>query len=165
MWEALEANTPFVIHPGEWHVPYVNRMRGTSGLMYLTEVYIADDVYETQFLTAEEALAVSSSCCAQVSYRTLDMSLSKAQTIYGRLVDSEPVHASPFEHQATPMKYATGVSKTLSYINMPPAEWTQAEVEWQDGVTHLDLNDKFWSGNFCGYIQHRQLIPNNVRKG
>jgi hypothetical protein len=165
MVQALDNSTPFIIHPGEWHVPYVNRMRGTAGLMYLTEVYIAEDVYETQFLTAEEALAVSSSCCAQVSYRTLDMSLSKAQTIYGRLVDSEPVHASPFEHQATPMTYATGVDKTLSYINIPAAEWTQDHVEWENGVTHLDRDDYFWSGNFCGYIQHRQLIPNNVRKG
>jgi thymidylate synthase ThyX len=165
MWEALEASTPFLIHPGEWHVPYVNRMRGTKGLMYLTEVYIEDDVYETQLLALDEALAVSSSCCAQVSYRTLDLSLSKAQMIYGRLVDSEPVHASPFEHQATPMKFPTGLSKTFSYINTSPQEWTQDDTEWEDGVTHLDREDMFWSGNFCGYVQHRQLIPNNVRKG
>lgn len=165
MWMALEANTPFVIHPGEWHVPYVNRMRVGKTLKYLTEVYIADDEFETQYLTVQEALAVSSSCCAQVSYRTLDLSLSKAQTIFGRLVESEPVHASPFEHQATPMKYPTGLSKTYSYITTSPEEWTQDDTEWEDGVTHLDRDDMFWSGNFQGYIQHRQLIPNNVRKG
>ena len=165
MWEALEASTPFVIYPGEWHVPYVNRMRLGSGLKYLTEVYIEEDVYETQFLTVEEALAVSSSCCAQVSYRTLDLSLSKAQMIYGRLVDSEPVHASPFEHQASPMKYTTGLSKTYALLNKPAEELTQDDTEWEDGVTHLDRDDNFWSGNFCGYVQHRQLIPNNVRKG
>lgn len=165
MWEALEATTPFVIHPGEWHVPYVNRMRIGSSLKYLTEVYLEDDVYETQFLTVEEALAVSASCCAQVSYRTLDISLSKAKMIYERLVGSEPVHASPFEHQASPMKYATGLSKTYDYINKSPKEWTQDDTEWEDGVTHLDRYDMFWSGNFQGFIQHRQLIPNNVKKG
>lgn len=159
MWLAVEENTPFVIHPGEWHVPYVNRMRGTSGLIYLTEVYIEDDVYETQLLTIEEALAVSSSCCAQVSYRTLDMSLSKAKMIFGRLVDSEPVHASPFEHQATPMEqYNEQYGESM--VNSPVYA-----ASWQEGITHVDRDGLFWSGNFCGYIQHRQLINNNVRKG
>lgn len=161
MWEALEASTAFVIHPGEWHVPYVNRMRGTEGLMYLTEVYIEDDVYETQLLTVEEALAVSSSCCAQVSYRTLDMSLSKAQMIYGRLVDSEPVHASPFEHQATPM-----IIYHPSSMENEFKDWVNiVEGFEQKGVTHMDRDGYLWSGNFQGFIQHRQLINNNVRKG
>lgn len=163
MWEALEATTPFVIHPGEWHVPYVNRMRIGGSLKYLTEVYLEDDVYETQFLTVEEALAVSASCCAQVSYRTLDISLSKAKMIYERLVGSEPVHASPFEHQASPMQpsvFVMPMNCEYYEVNQPGKPDT-----WEKGVTHVDRDGKFWSANFEGYIQHRQLIPNNVRKG
>lgn len=152
MVESLEASSPFVIYPGEWHVPYVTRMRDAGGIRYLTDTYIADDEFEVQYLTEEEALAVSSSCCAQVSYRTLDLSLSKAKMIYGRLVDSEPVHASPFEHQATPMKYARVCKDVL-------------HQGWQEGITHMDREGMFWSGNFQGMIQHRQLIPNNVKKG
>lgn len=152
MWLAVEASTPFEIYPGEWHVPYVNRMRTAGGLQYLTEVHIADDEYETQILTTEDALAVSASCCAQVSYRTLDTGLSKARMIYGRLVGSEPVHASPFEHQASPMKYAT-VCKDAMFEG------------WEEGITHVDREGKFWSANFQGLIQHRQLIPNNSKKG
>lgn len=165
MVDALDARPAFIIHPGEWHVPYVKRIRVGDTLKYYTEVFIEDDEHDIQYLTAEEALAVSASCCAQVSYRTLDMSLDKAKMIFSRLVESEPVHASPFEHQATPMQYATGVQKTFAYINKPSSEWTQDDTEWERGVTHLDRSDSFWSGNFCGYIQHRQLIPNNVRQG
>ena len=53
-------------------------------------------------LTTEEAIKLSASLCAQVSYRKSDMSLSKALLIYDRLIDSKPCHASPFEHQASP---------------------------------------------------------------
>lgn len=162
MWEAVSNKTPFEIFPGEWHVPYVNRIRGADGIKYLTEIYIEDDVYETQFLTLEEALAVSSSCCAQVSYRLLDLSLTKALAIYARLVESEPVHASPFEHQATPIPPE---SKWEYAYDPMGGHFDSGYYVWPEGVTHVDRAGKYWSANFQGYIQHRQLIPNNVKKG
>jgi hypothetical protein len=33
------------------------------------------------------------------------------------------------------------------------------------GVTHMDSKGNFWSGNFRGWIQHRQIIPNHDVKG
>ena len=156
MWASLEARPAFEIHPGEWHVPYVQRVRAGKELKYYTEVYLGDDEHDVQYLSVEEALAVSSSCCAQVSYRTLDLSLEKAQMIFNRLVESEPVHASPFEHQATPMVRA----EWPEYLD--PSVWIDSE---EQGVTHADRDGKYWSGNFQGFIQHRQLINNNVKKG
>jgi hypothetical protein len=147
MWEALQ-DSPRINHlkPGQWHVPYFNE--GESSGVW-TEGFEA---------TLQDALAISSSCCAQVSYRKLDDTLEKAQMVYQRLVDSEPVHASPFEHQATPIeksgaKYAEGED----YSNN-----TKDPESWQQGITHVDRNGNFWSGNFIGWVQHRQLIPNNV---
>jgi len=127
MCEALEASVGVQLEPGDWHVPYFG-----NGQWFAKrdEMPLAD------------ALAISSSCCAQVSYRKLDDTLEKAQMVYQRLVGSEPVHASPFEHQATPMR------------NKPDFR--------NKGVTHKDRDGNFWSGNFVGWIQHRQLIPNNV---
>jgi hypothetical protein len=127
MWEALQASNPVILMPGDWHVPYFG-----NGQWYQNHPEG----------TLQEALQISSSCCAQVSYRKLDDTLEKAQMVYQRLVDSEPVHASPFEHQATPMR------------NKPDFR--------NKGVTHKDRDGNFWSGNFVGWIQHRQLIPNNV---
>lgn len=146
MWEALQKALPdaIILQPGEWHVPYVFVHRDSTGTLR----YIGD---ELQYYTLEEALAISSSCCAQVSYRKLDDTLEKAQMVYERLVGSEPVHASPFEHQATPMENPEFFCGDC-----------QQQPDWEDGVTHADRNGKFWSGNLIGWVQHRQLIPNNV---
>lgn len=135
MWEALQASVPVALEPGDWHVPYFG-----NGQWFAKrdEMPLAD------------ALAISSSCCAQVSYRKLDDTLEKAQMVYKRLVDSEPVHASPFEHQATPMNIGH-----VDFVNKEP-------FFWDKGVTHRDRNGNYWSGNFISWVQHRQLIPNNV---
>lgn len=134
MWEALQSSSVAELQPGDWHTPYFGDGYWLKGCG----------------IPLEDALAISSSCCAQVSYRLLDDSLKKAKDIYKKLVESKPVHASPFEHQATPMEYPTIDRGTF---NQP---------EWEDGVTHVDKYDDFWSGNFKSFIQHRQLIPENA---
>ena len=138
MWEALNSEDPVTLQPGDWHVPYFGEGYWLKGCG----------------IPLEDALAISSSCCAQVSYRRLDDTLEKAQMIFQRLVESEPVHASPFEHQATPIEF-------------PQAGEYEGDVSFQvvlhqKGVTHIDRAYKAWSGNFIGWVQHRQLIPNNV---
>lgn len=156
MWEALQASKPFELRPGEWHVPYVHRIRKhnySTGEDGPVEYW---DVRSTTKLTLEQAIAISSSCCAQVSYRKLDDSLDKAEFVYKRLVESEPVHASPFEHQATPMAESED-EWGVKIVNQP-----YAPRSWEAGITHVDRDGKFWSGNLVGWIQHRQLIPNNV---
>jgi hypothetical protein len=92
---------------------------------------------------------VSASLCAQVSYRKLDFSVEKAKAIFDRLINSEPVHASPVEHQLlvrNPKQYTIPVAK-------------------DQGWTHMDFDGNYWSGNMKGYIQYRQLIPNHVKRG
>ena len=146
MWEALQASTPVQLEPGDWHVPYFG-----NGQWYAKrdEMPLAD------------ALAISSSCCAQVSYRRLDDTLEKAQMIYQRLVESEPVHASPFEHQATPIKDTVYANDNFMCATNGLNDQHDTRT-WEDGITHMDRQENFWSGNFIGWIQHRQLIPNNV---
>lgn len=154
MWEALQASKPFKLNPGEWHVPYVWVGRNESGdIVYGTPTgEVVDGVKVYDELSLENALAISSSCCAQVSYRKLDDSLEKAQDIYNKLVESKPVHASPFEHQATPFE----IAKCDYYTD---AIW---EALNQPGATHMDKNQNIWSGNLLGWAQHRQLIPDNA---
>ena len=157
MWEAKQNSVPTVLEPGEWHLPYVTarrqhwRTEGDFGpMMYW-------DFRSGTMLTLKQAKAVSASCCAQVSYRKLDDTLEKAQMVYQRLVGSEPVHASPFEHQATPMEATNKWDCTDDGVNVPKMPWT-----WEEGITHIDRKNNFWSGNFKNWIQHRQLIPDNV---
>lgn len=159
MKEAYDASEKEVLKPGEWHTPYVLHSEGKDGEI---GYYVLDESGEWPVdLSLEEALSISSSCCAQVSYRRLNATKDKALDIYGRLLSGDKVHASPFEHQATPMnkKYnrTNEWGDTLWTINNP------TEVDsWEKGITHMDINKNLWSGNFKGFIQHRQLLNNHT---
>ena len=79
----MKLATPTQLFMGDWHLPYV----------------LSTDI---DTLTPAECKRISSSCCAQVSYRRNDPSLQKADFIYDKLVNGKPAHYSPFEHQCTP---------------------------------------------------------------
>lgn len=96
--EAIDNSTPNELDYGDYHLPYVDN---------------------DKFYTVNEAVKISCSCCAQVSYRTLDDSLEKALKIYDMLnlpekgIEKEdPPHFSPAEHVARVwdhgMKYLSG---------------------------------------------------------
>lgn len=143
MHEAYEASTPVPLNPGEWHLPYVTLARyvPTGELQY----------FDSEFnrISLQDAKFVSASCCAQVSYRKSDDTLEKARKIYAQLIESEPAHASPVEHQATPMDVE-------SMCRFEPETW-------EPGVSHVSANSDLWSGNLRGWIQHRKLIANEAR--
>ena len=156
IYDALAVSEPMKLSYGEWHLPYIERERDEEGelkyFVYNTDEDPASEVYGHQYivpLSLEQAQKISCSCCAQVSYRKSDTSIEKAITIYDKLVNSKPVHASAFEHCATPIGYLP------EKISLFP-----------NGVTHLtwDKNTPIipCSGNFTNWIQYRQLIPSNV---
>ena len=109
---------------GDWHLPYYQNGHWNN----------------TSPDTLDDAIAISASCCAQVSYRKLDDGLSKAKNIYDKLLTSKPMHASPFEHQATPME-----ANEYNWLTIP-------------GVTHIDKFGNVWSNNFKGWVQYRALL-------
>jgi hypothetical protein len=153
--ECLEKSEPQPLQPGEWHTPYVYQKHSKStGIHY----FIYDEKGQQKFITKDEALAISSSCCAQVSYRNLDNTYEKAMAIYGRLLSGAKVHASPFEHQATPMakRDLSGIKSERGAVNFQPIP-----DSWEKGITHVDREGNFWSANFKGWVQHRQLLDNH----
>lgn len=144
IYTAMDECEPEQLKAGEWHTPYVDHFDTPESDLPIG--YMIEANGSIVLLSLEEALRVSASCCAQVSYRMLDNSLDKALMIYDRLVESKPVHSSPFEHQATPM------SEDEYYGLVPDVS----------GVTHKDQYDENWSGNLKGWIQYRHTIPNNT---
>lgn len=157
MYEARSKSEPKVLRYGEWHVPYVDSFRDATGMLQ----YCDDDgdvVY-----TLEEALKISSSCCAQASYRKLDQSLEKALGLHDRLVGGEPLHASPFEHPCTPYsedeymirkQTKTTLVKQLSQIG----QYTPMEADKFADIV-------MYTGNFRGFTQYRKTMPNeNITK-
>lgn len=156
MYEELQNSTPNTLKAGEWHLPYIHIARDCRGnIIYLSEPLEIPDSTATDYnatkvlpsLSLEEAKKVSASSCAQVSYRRLDTSLVKAEKIFDMLIQAEIIHASPFEHLATPINKA-----------YDPNDFRT----WQKGVTHMDRLGYLWSGNFKGWVQYRHLIPNNT---
>ena len=142
MTVAYTTHLPVPLKPGQWHLPYITIAEyvPTGELQYLNNNFDP--------ISLEEAKIVSASCCAQVSYRKNDDSFDKAKKIYDQLILSEPVHASPIEHQATPMDVD-------SMCRFEPDTW-------QPGVTHVSANSDLWSGNLRGWIQYRKLIRNEA---
>jgi thymidylate synthase ThyX len=140
MFTEYNASTPQPLQPGEWHLPYVKSHRLSSGeLIYL-------DATDTP-ITTEQAKIISASCCAQVSYRKSDDSYAKAEKIFRQLIESQPCHASPVEHQATPME-----SWAYETVQDDPQHLRKY------GYTHMTMDGDLWSGNLRGWIQHRKLI-------
>lgn len=153
MYEGYQQSKPERLNPGEWHTPYVQHYDNGDGMGYYVVGKDGCDIH----VDLDAALKISSSCCAQVSYRLLDNSIDKAVMIYDKLVESKPVHASPFEHQGTPMEATSIGEHTHEDINDPVIS-----SSWQKGVTYIDARGSMWSGNFLEWIQHRQLVDGHV---
>ena len=145
MFTEYNRSSPQLLRPGEWHLPYVKSHRLSSGeLIYL-------DATDTP-ITTEQARVISASCCAQVSYRKNDDSYEKAHKIFKQLIESQPCHASPVEHQATPME---------SWAYETAQDDPQHLREY--GYTHMTMDGELWSGNLRGWIQHRKLIAGEAQ--
>lgn len=145
MYRAYCRNEPYTLFDGEYHLPYITPKVYEKCIEY-SENYNKKnrEKYNPQSL----AIKVSASCCAQVSYRSTDTGIDKALKIYKQLIESKPIHASPFEHQARPYS-KSDVSLFLIKAN-------------KCGITHISKNSSYWSGNLRGWIQYRHEIPNNT---
>jgi|SRR5665213_166512 len=107
--------TPKQLEVGEWHLPY------------LTEE-------DKEFLEIDQQLDISIARCASTSYKTVDgqtMTLERAGALAKKLMDANPLHASPAEHICKPDIHDVGA-------------WRQPE----------------YHGNLTGYIQYRKLFNN-----
>lgn len=111
--EAIDNSAPKILEFGDWHLPYINFNRI---LLDNLEVGCHFNVNKVYNVVLENAIKISTSCCAQVSYRQLDDSLEKALKIYDMLnlpangvFSDKPAHMSPCEHQAqcAPSSYGT----------------------------------------------------------
>lgn len=87
MLEAQNQSIPRMLKGGQWHLPFVS-----------------DE--ELAELGLEKAIHVSIARCARVSYMNHEGRKSTYEEdlkLFNRLLSEEPKHASPAEHQATPI--------------------------------------------------------------
>ncbi len=90
--EAGANSIPETLEAGEWHLPYITE--GDRISAFVNEIGIAP-IHKLRLISAAR--------CARVSYTTFDNAKDSPARDYRlgyRLINSSPLHASPFEHQA-----------------------------------------------------------------
>lgn len=137
MYDAREQSEPELLREGMWHTPYVEHHYDDDGVVF---------AYKSghSFIDVEDAIKISASCAAQVSYRKNDTSLDKAISIFDKLVGMSPLHASPFEHVATPFTEEEYISRNRARVIMQKEGFIVPEV--------------MYKGNFQGWTQFRKTL-------
>lgn len=139
MKKAIEESTPQLLGIGEWHLPYLDEEDLKNIREHLKENNITrHDPAQHQIWMM--ACAVSAARCARVSYLTHDgerPTLQKDLELYRHLVNANPPHMSPCEHQATPDIH-----------------------DMHEGWHRLELQ-----ANFSGWVQFRHLIKDESVPG
>ena len=104
---------PTELDPGEWHLPFVRSFERVLPIM--------------------DQIKISVARCARTSYLTHDRKESSIDAdiaLHDKLVVSQPMHASPAEHQARPDSFVF--------------------EGWSNPGLH---------GNLVGFIQYRKTLP------
>lgn len=130
-----------VLSEGEWHVPFVTRKRDENNRLRYYDG-------KGKELTTNEAKELSTVSCAQTSYRRNNDVYDPSHRVWKLLIESKPVHATPVEHQATPMsleEVAFRFNTFSSFLDVIDCLPPEADI----------VN---YSGNFKGWRQHRKEI-------
>lgn len=143
-FEVYKAATPHRLSPGSWHLPFTN-LRGDDD--YEIAGSLAErHIYPDPYATMSEAINLSAARCAHLSYNDLEtgqrMTAERGAAIAAKLRDSAPLHASPFEHQATPDRL----------------------IPWEGTTRGVRISGGDWEfprehGNLPGWRQARKMIP------
>ncbi len=141
MWDAYNESTPRQLRAGEWHIPYENRMDYWKVNNIVTKNGTIDFFDEPIEEMNRIKVKISTGMCARTSYTVVgdekEVSYETLIGIHDKMIASNPLHASPFEHCSIAM------NKDQRY----------------EGKA---VDNKFigWSGNFKGFTQYRKMIPN-----
>lgn len=145
MWNVFHSHMPTRIPVGGWHLPYIDS----------TDIEGAS--------STEELLKISVGRCARVSYLTHNGVRDKAEDIalHDKLARTasegvDPMHASPFEHQAMAMGSGASVGVIRRYGNFEGWRQYRKDFEREAGPSTIDrcLNCGCWGGN------HVKTCPN-----
>lgn len=126
---ARQTSVPLRLKVGEWHLPYIED----------AEL----EAYGGRTDPSGNLRMVSAARCARVSYKTHDgrtSSLAEDLDLCAKLIHTDLVHASPFEHQASPDVW-----------RMQASSREFGKFEWERKALH---------GNFRGWCQNRKMMPN-----
>ena len=127
----MDRSTPVELNQGQWHVPYVVRRQVENEMIYTDN--------NGNKLTLDQAIICSAARCARSSYANHDNSMSSYDKDIGlakQLIGSEPMHLSPFEHQARPFTDDTEKSQYGSNFR----NFFQQRKAIENSLWHVEIN-------------------------
>lgn len=146
IYDAVNESTPRQLDPGEWHIPFENKMDLISIALPLNKTTYSKEVQEI-------AVKISVAMAARTSYTIVgeekEVDYSKMIELHDRLLTQDPPHSSPLEHCARAMsdeEWNTAI-KTVQGLNREKA---------------LVVRDMGWCNNFKGFIPYRYLIDSCI---
>lgn len=155
MKQVMDGSVPALLQPGEWHLPYIEDEDWEVAHVFLKQGRITrDEPPHEEKLELLKRISVAS--CARVSYKAFDGSRSpfeKDLALCEQLLVSEPLHASPAEHQATP--------DTKSECDH--THYTESDHSREMSCGKWD--NQHLHGNLRGWIQYRKTLPNEFVEG
>ena len=157
MRAAKDASIPQILTPGEYHLPYISDEDYQAAERFCQIGRITRDMPSKREIL-EVLLKISVARCARVSYKAFDGNpspIEKDIELYNQLLGSQPMHASPAEHQATPMHTVTMIAPDYASYEEPFAQDKEFEF--------FGYPDS-WS-NLRGWLQYRKTLPNEYIPG
>jgi len=109
MKNAMVGSRPRLLQKGEWHLPYVRESERSIDIATLRKI--------------------SAARCCRVSYLKHDgqaPSVDDDLKLFDRLAGAVPLHASPLEHQATPLYHGDDLDLQGNFSG-----WTQFRKMWE----------------------------------
>lgn len=153
MRAAYDASEPTVMLPGEWHLPYIDVQTEADVMDFLWKGRShIDPPSDEEFMLALRK--VSAARCARTSYMTFDGKRStydKDLELCEKLIGDRPLHASPFEHQATPDEQRT--IRWCEVFKDGSESPFETRVEWRHPEDHRNL---------VGWRQSRAFFERDV---
>jgi len=140
MWDAMNESAPKKLAPGEWHIPFGDKMDEDKISELYYEVVNGDKGFNHESSITETKIKVATARCARLSYMTHDgiIDYEKDIKLHDQLLKDS--HLSPFEHCARAMD--------------------NDDYFW--GYGRLDYGNQICgtADNFNGFIPYRNLIKN-----
>lgn len=151
MWDAINESTPKTLQPGEWHIPFGDRIDEGKIIEtfdnlnpFAAIIMGSDDIQNAK-------LEIATARCARVSYLNYEGTddYEKDFRLFKQLKDSR--HASPFEHCAQAMderEYKRWIRGYADWVYFSESEEFAKDYKEQIG----------WCKNFKGFTQLRHFI-------
>jgi thymidylate synthase ThyX len=133
MYLARRRSTPRALGVGEWHLPFVS-VEEERKFNWIPDVGAMRNYPDLAIGNIPDLLKFSAARCAWLSYENHEKEGTPEvmKAVFKKLIEDRPVHASPTEHQGTPLH--VGVQATFPHVR----------------------------SNLKGYLQLRKLIPHEV---